>query len=147
MGPKSRCKQNFLSAHPSPRPPGQLSANLPTIAVVEDNSFILDAWKYGVTDAAILPFESVEQFEIFASTPDFAHVSCVVTDLHFANHARDGVALVRSLKERAYGPVILSSDASTGVHSGLFDLAISKDPRSWRELNALVTAARTRRDT
>ncbi len=113
------------------------------VAVVEDNPFILDAWRKKLSDENCLLFSSSEEF--FAkhdADPKFTlRLLCVVTDYYF-NETSDtnGIEFASKVKEMCpLLPIFLSSDAVftddqiTGI-----DHVISKVPLSLDELKNLV---------
>lgn len=119
---------------------GQLK---PHVAIVDDNPFILDAWKDKLkVDATVHVFTSLEALaERLEADPEFAgRLLLAVTDMHLDGSGGDGLDVGRLLKQ--YSPklrVLLSSDGSIPEADfiGAIDRAIGKDPVGLAALNVL----------
>ena len=119
----------------------QVESLMPSIAVVEDNIFMLEAWMDSLsTDALVLGFLSPEElFKAMDEDPGLVHsLACVVTDFHFDNSNHyDGLDVGKAVKSRAsHTRVLLATDYDDGrlEHTAAFDHVISKEPTSFTDL-------------
>ncbi|MCX6107466.1 MAG: HAMP domain-containing sensor histidine kinase [Proteobacteria bacterium] len=113
----------------------------PSVAIVEDNIFMLEAWMEALgADALVFGFASPEElFEAMNEDPGLVHsFACVVTDFHFDNSNRyDGLDVGKAVKSRAsHTRVLLATDYDDGglEHAAAFDHVISKEPTSFTDL-------------
>ena len=136
------CESVSLQDHPSHQiGPMRGESLMPSIAVVEDNIFMLEAWMDRLsTDALVLGFVSPEElFKAMDEDPDLVHsLACVVTDFHFDNSNHyDGLDVGKAVKSRtSHARVLLATDYDDGYleHAAAFDHVISKEPTSFTDL-------------
>ena len=121
--------------------PVQAENRMPSIAVVEDNIFMLEAWMDTLSsDALVLGFVSPEElFKAMDEDPGLVHgLACVVTDFHFDNSNQyDGLDVGKAVKSRtSHARVLLATDYDDGflAHTAAFDHMISKEPTSFTDL-------------
>ncbi len=121
--------------------PLQVESLMPSVAVVEDNIFMLEAWMDSLSsDALVLGFVSPEElFKAMDEDPGLVHnLDFVVTDFHFDNSNQyDGLDVGKAVKSRAcHTRVLLATDYDDGrlEHTAAFDHVISKEPTSFTDL-------------
>lgn len=116
----------------------------PTIALVEDDVFLRDAWTLSVRDARLELFSTGEALiERCLADADFlATLAVVVTDFHLGTGQCDGAELAARLKNlRRSLPVVLCSESGaqlTDHHQVAFATVLEKRPYSWHELRLLL---------
>lgn len=109
----------------------------PCIAIVDDSPFVLDAWRFAVSDAVVRTFASPQEFWLARNSESnfFAHLECVISDFHFAAaEDQNGVTFAQEI--RAKFPktqriiILLSTDGMIGqqAKTGAFDGQIAKQP-------------------
>ena len=130
--------EDYLRHHLAPV---QVESLMPSIAVVEDNIFMLEAWMDTLSaDALVLGFVSPEElFKAMDEDPGLVHnLACVVTDFHFDNSNQyDGLDVGKAVKSRtSHARVLLATDYDDGYldHTAAFDHVISKEPTSFTDL-------------
>jgi signal transduction histidine kinase/ActR/RegA family two-component response regulator len=110
------------------------SSAKPKVLVVDDSSFVLDAWEDSLSDdARIYRADSIEEVEILiASDPDLLnHLAFVITDFKFDNSRSDGLDVAKRLKNLCPClTIMLSTDGivSESDLSGSVDHVIAKVP-------------------
>jgi CheY-like chemotaxis protein len=114
----------------------------PKIAVVDDDVFMLEAWKTALAaDAAPVTFASPDEFwRAVEKAPELLDgLTCVVTDYHFDNCATDdGMSFAEAMRQRAPRVSILLSSNATLPHGAerVVHCVIDKTPMSWAKLAA-----------
>jgi CheY-like chemotaxis protein len=125
--------------------------NKPEVAVVEDNTFMLEAWTVALEqEATVHAFDSPEAFaaRIDEDTHFLDRLTYVVTDLRFDGSPADGLTVGRLTKsKRAALPVLLGSDGQIDEQdiAGVIDHVIPKEPMRVLELLRLGGAAAQRK--
>ena len=117
-----------------------MTSGLPSIAIIEDDSFLQDEWKNSVTDANVMLFDHPESFlsrlQLDAEFRD--SLAFIITDYHFNLRSKmTGVDLAVAARKLTQTPIAISSDRS--MRSGgreAFDIAIPKAPLQLAELLA-----------
>lgn len=112
-------------------------AERPTVAVLDDNAFVLEAWTLVATDADIITFLSPAAFwaRIDAEPQLLGRLDAVITDLHFGDNSEDGLVFAAMLKRRARVPVFLSTDGTLIEALGpSVDARIAKEPVPFADL-------------
>lgn len=117
---------------------------LPEIAVIDDNAFVLDSWENGLRGVAVRSFDCASSFlDRCKSDPSFLEkLACVVTDFYLDDEGLTGLELarrVRSMNVRV--PIFVATDASgIPVGEGYLDGSIGKKIPSWNELKEMISA-------
>jgi DNA-binding NtrC family response regulator len=112
--------------------------------VVDDNAFILEAWKAVLEpDAGVHLFHSPEELKARLEVePGFLRrLAFLVTDYCFDDSPGDGLDVGRMVKARLPQlPVLLSSesDLAVGATAGSIDRTIAKMPVPFAELSRTV---------
>jgi hypothetical protein len=117
-----------------------------TLALIEDEVFVREAWQLSVKKTSMMSFETPEAFLAKCRTePRFlAGLKVVVTDFHFGSASeRDGAWLKDEVNRLRHDlPVVLSSDSGTvGQASDGFRLVIDKRPYEWGEIEGLLSSS------
>jgi len=126
------------------------SVKVPEVAIVDDNSFVTDAWKRTLAGIRVHAFSSpVEFWKQADSEKDFLErLDCVLTDYYFEEGmsaaAENGGDFAMAVKQRSNVPVLLSSDAVfAGNDVDPVDAIIGKDPLSWEELRKIIDTGKS----
>lgn len=109
----------------------------PTVAVLDDNVFVLEAWALVAADARILTYTSPAAFwaEMNANPDLLGQLDAVITDLHFGDLTEDGLGFAAALKKRLRVPVFLSTDGILVEALGAsVDAQIAKEPVPFADL-------------
>ena len=115
---------------------------VPEVLVIDDNTFVLDAWQDALAaDANVHAMENLEDLKTkLEQVPGFLQaMSLVITDMHLAGSAYDGIDVGQFVKREAPGlRVLLSSDGIFSAESmaGAVDLVIGKSPVRLAQLQA-----------
>ncbi len=113
------------------------------ILVLDDNPFVLDAWKDALgNDAVVHLLASMEDLKdrVAVDSTFVGRLSMAITDMNFDGSAGDGIAIGQLLKRLHPGlRVFLSSDQMVfdSDLDGAIDLVIGKDPVSLEALRIL----------
>ncbi len=125
---------------------------LPEIAVVEDDVFIVEMWVRKLAGQAhVHVFLSPETFQrALAAEPDLVNrLDMVITDYYFDEIQETGADVGEMVKSLCKDiPVILCSNGEFNLNqfSGSIDRVISKSPREYKDLLAVVSY-NTRRES
>lgn len=103
----------------------QRSLHAKSVVVLDDDPFILDAWKQSLGDCDVLVYQDPQPFLQSVSAGDIhaRDLACIITDYHFANNVLDND--LEKLAALAV-PMILSSDALAPRNLPVFHSVIDK---------------------
>jgi signal transduction histidine kinase len=127
---------------PTPQPARTIApVAFPRVVVIDDDTFILDAWRRTMTDAECLCYVSPEAVlaALASGSLDLKAVACIITDLTFVSPsttALQGVFLVETLRKSYAGPLFVSSDmpASGEAWERLVNGFLPKEPQTFESL-------------
>jgi hypothetical protein len=119
---------------PSPSPP----AGRVTVALIEDDIFLREAWQKELCDDCDLDvFSSGEAFlAASSSSPTFlSKYSLLISDYYFEGESVTGATIAKHIAERISFPIVLCSDSELPSDElTLFSGRIAKSPQNWVSL-------------
>lgn len=127
----------------------RLSKSLkPRVVVVDDESYVLDAWKSAMTDAVVTVFDNPYSFydNIIDNPTELASTSCMILDYFFKGTDVEKENLVRAARRNGFmRPIILSSNRNYENDSveepDRFDAVVPKRASSFAELMKIQAVA------
>jgi hypothetical protein len=115
------------------------------IALLEDSSFIIDAWKL-TADFDVEGYARPEDFyaRYEADQPGLVQLVCIVTDYYFDQESDlTGDDVLAWVKLRQGPPVLLSTDGPRSTHAGSgFGAILEKQPLRQAELERVLASLR-----
>ena len=113
----------------------------PRVVVVDDETYVLDAWQRIMTDAVVTVFDNPYSFydNIIDNPLELANTSCIILDYFFKGTDVEKENLVRAARRKGFmRPIILSSnrniDLSLLEECDRFDASLPKRALSFADL-------------
>lgn len=115
------------------------SGPVPLVAILDDNEFVLEAWRARMSDARVRTFTGPREFWKAAEDDPklLSELECVVSDLYFEEgEPEDGLQFLERLRQGYRVAGVLSTDAPPdGLgEAGASVVRVGKQPITWAEL-------------